>query len=82
MRTAIEAELDELTAPKCASAEIYHAILEQFAARNMASSLSQQRDELKDSIGDTAIGGIRVAQTDDKMKRKGCPTLGENKGFT
>lgn len=79
---ALEAELDELTAPMPASAETCQAILERFAMRNMASSDFQQRDGLKDSIGDTAIGVMRIAQTDDEMKRAGCPTLGENQGFT
>ena len=78
---AIEAELDELTAPARASAETCQAILDRFAARNLASIDLQERDGLKDSIGDTAIGVMKIAQADDEMKRAGCPTLGENRGF-
>lgn len=78
---ALEAELDELTAPPRASAETCDAILARFAARNMANADLQRGDNLKDAVGDTAGAVMSIAQTDMEMKRAGCPTLSSNEGF-
>jgi hypothetical protein len=71
---AVDAELDELTAPPPADPATCAALFERFQEGALASEDLQQRDSLKDAIGDVAAAGTRIAAYDAEARRIGCPT--------
>ncbi|MES2443612.1 MAG: hypothetical protein V4574_12345 [Pseudomonadota bacterium] len=78
---ALEAELDELTAPPAGDPRVCEALFERFQAANLASPDLQQRDGLKDAIGDTAAIGVRLAAFQAEARRLGCDRKPAGEGF-
>jgi hypothetical protein len=76
---ALDAELDELTAPPPGNPAKCAALFERFQEGNLALPDLHERSGLKDAIGDVATATTRIAAFQQEARRMGCapPSGGE-----
>ena len=78
--SAIDDEIEEMTAPPRASFEACEALVEQIAAENIAGGSLDQPADLKQAVGGTVRNVQRIRAMEARMRRAGCTDASRRAG--
>lgn len=78
---ALEAELDKLVAPPTADPATCQRLLDEFTDGNIAGGSLDRPGNLTQAIGGTAKTVMRLSAMEAELRRRGCPTNGNDGPF-